>query len=105
MKDDRSVDAVFFALSDPTRREVIRRLTESPVTATELSAQIPVSRQAIAKHLAVLGEAGLVEPERSGREVRFRLTPRPLGEAASWIDDVGAVWDRRLGALRRHLRG
>jgi DNA-binding transcriptional ArsR family regulator len=105
MKDDRSVDAVFFALSDPTRRAVIRRLSERRVTATELSAEIPVSRQAIAKHLAVLKEAGLVEPERSGREVRFHLTPRPMGEAASWIDDVGAEWDRRLGALRRHLRG
>jgi DNA-binding transcriptional ArsR family regulator len=101
-REDR-VDAVFAALGDPTRREVIRLLSEGPSTATELSSDLPVSRQAVAKHLAALDEAGLVSAERSGREVRYRLTPGPMADAASWLGDVGARWDRRLEALRRHL--
>lgn len=102
--DDR-VDAVFFALSDPTRREVITRLSEGPNTATGLAAGMTVSRQAIAKHLVILDEAGLVTVERSGREVRYVLTPGPMADAASWMGDVGAEWDRRLDRLRRHLSG
>ena len=101
-REDR-VDAVFAALGDPTRREVIRLLSEGPSTATELSSDLPVSRQAVAKHLAALDEAGLVSAERSGREVRYHLTPGPMADAASWLGDVGARWDRRLEALRRHL--
>jgi len=105
MDDDR-VDAVFFALSDPTRREVITRLSEGgPNTATGLAAGMTVSRQAIAKHLAILDEAGLVTTERAGREVRYVLTPGPMADAASWMGDVGAEWDRRLDRLRRHLSG
>jgi DNA-binding transcriptional ArsR family regulator len=98
------VDSVFAALADPTRREVIRCLSEEPGTATELAARLPVTRQAVAKHLAALDEAGLVEGERTGREVRYRLTPRPMTDAMSWMTEVGAEWDRRLDALREHLR-
>ena len=98
------VDAVFNALSDPTRRRVIRALSErGPVTATELAERIPVSRQAIAKHLASLEDAGLVASAVEGRSRRFRLTPGPMREAMGWMADVGAEWDDRLEALRRHL--
>ena len=103
-REDR-VDAVFAALGDPTRREVIRLLSEGPSTATELSSDLPVSRQAVAKHLAALDDAGLVSAERTGREVRYHLTPGPMADAASWLGDVGARWDDRLEALRRHLDG
>ena len=97
---------VFEALGDPTRREVVRRLAEGgPASATQLAAELPVSRQAVAKHLAALEDAGLVEGEREGRERRFRLTPAPLSEAAVWMADVGAEWDRRLHRLRRRLEG
>lgn len=72
-------------------------------TPTELAASLPVTRQAVAKHLASLGEAGLVTMTRSGREVRYRLTPEPLAEAVGWIERVGARWDERLAALGRHL--
>jgi DNA-binding transcriptional ArsR family regulator len=100
----RDVDAVFAALSDPTRRDVIRCLSEEgPVTATELADRIPVSRQAIAKHLSSLEEAGLVVSTVEGRSRRFRLTPGPMREAMGWMADVGAQWDDRLEALRRHL--
>ena len=96
-------DRVFAALSDPTRRAVVRLLADGPATATELSERLPVSRQAVAKHLSALDEAGLVASSREGREVRYRLTPGPMAEAASWMAEVGAEWDRRLQALRRHL--
>jgi DNA-binding transcriptional ArsR family regulator len=96
--------AVFAALSDPTRRRLIGELgTRGSATATELAAGLPVSRQAVAKHLATLSAAGLVDGLRSGRETRYHLTPRPLEDAARWMASVGAEWDERLEALRRHL--
>ena len=101
---EERVDAVFQALADPTRRALLRRLSESAETATELSERFPITRQAVAKHMAALQEAGLVVPERSGREVRYRLTPGPMADAATWMADVGAQWDRRLEALRRRFR-
>jgi DNA-binding transcriptional ArsR family regulator len=95
---------VFFALSDPHRRYLVETLAaRESATATELAAELPVTRQAVAKHLAALGDAGLVSARRAGRETRYRLTPAPLGEAVSWIESVGAQWDERLGALQRHL--
>jgi DNA-binding transcriptional ArsR family regulator len=101
--DDR-IDAVFAALSDPTRRSVLGRLARGPsASATELAAGMPVSRQAVVKHLQALGHAGLVAPTREGREVRYALTPQPLGDAVGWMVDVGAQWDRRLARLRRQL--
>ena len=104
MSGRRRVDAVFAALSDPTRRDVIRHLSEEgPATATELAGRVPVSRQAVAKHLAALAEAGLVSAEREGREKRYRLTPPPLRDAMSWMAAVGAEWDERLETLRRQL--
>jgi DNA-binding transcriptional ArsR family regulator len=103
MSDDRA-DAVFSALSDPTRRQVMRSLSEGgEASASDLAARLPVSRQAVMKHLQVLADAGLVTSERAGARKVYRLTPEPMAEAVSWMADVGAVWDERLGALRRHL--
>jgi DNA-binding transcriptional ArsR family regulator len=97
-------DAVFAALSDPTRREVMRRLSErGSSTLGDLSADLPVSRQAVAKHLVVLEEAGLVAASGQTRRRRYHLTPRPLTDAMGWMVDVGAEWDTRLDALRRHV--
>ena len=96
--------AVFSALSDPTRREVIRRLSQGgSTTLAQLSAELPVTRQAVSKHLLVLEEAGLVQVSGDTRRRQYRLTPRPLGDAVKWMVDVGAEWDERLGALRRHV--
>lgn len=100
----RDADAVFSALADPTRRSVIMRLSvDGASTASALSADIPVTRQAIAKHLAALEEAGLVASERVGRENRYRLTPGPMADAMSWMASVGAEWDERLSRLGRIL--
>jgi DNA-binding transcriptional ArsR family regulator len=95
---------VFAALSDPTRRDVVRRLAEGSATATELAAGLPITRQAVAKHLSALEDAGLVRAERRGREVRYLLTPEPMGAAVSWIEDLDTAWAGRLAALRDHLR-
>ena len=98
------IQAVFTALADPTRREVLRRLAEhGPGTATQLAAALPISRQAVAKHLVILGEAGLVTARRAGKERRFELTPEPLDEAIGWMAAIEAKWDERLAALQRYL--
>jgi len=96
--------AVFGALSDPTRRALLEAISSSSATtATQLAAELPISRQAVVKHLAALSDAGLVERERAGRDVRYHLTPAPLTEAVSWIAAVGGQWDERLRALERDL--
>jgi len=96
-----SADRVFSALSDPTRRALLRTIADQPsATATTLAADLPISRQAVLKHLAALTEAGLIDRERAGREVRYRVTPQPLSDAVSWMADVGAQWDKRLAALK-----
>lgn len=96
--------AVFSALSDRTRRTVVEALAaRETATATELAAELPVTRQAVSKHLSALGSAGLVASERRGRETRFRLTPDALSEALAWMEDVGVQWERRLAALRKRF--
>jgi DNA-binding transcriptional ArsR family regulator len=95
------VDAVFSALADPSRRFVVETLAlRGTATPTELAADLPVTRQAVAKHLAALRSAGLVEASRSGRETRYALTPAPLASAIDWIEQVGTAWDSRLEALK-----
>ena len=99
-----STDAVFSALADGTRRGLFALLGErGSASATELARELPVSRQAIQKHLGVLAGAGLVSAERSGREVLYRPTPAPMADALEWMADVGGQWDDRLGALERQL--
>jgi DNA-binding transcriptional ArsR family regulator len=96
------VDAVFAALGDATRRTVLDEVgRRGSATATELAADLPVTRQAVAKHLGILAGAGLVDARRSGRETRYRVTPEPLGDAIGWMTRVGAEWDERLARLQR----
>ena len=94
-------DAVFAALADPTRRAVIGRLAQEPLSASALAGELPVSRQAVAKHLAALDRAGLVRSHREGREQLYRLEPAPLGDAMAWMASVGGEWDERLARLAR----
>jgi ArsR family transcriptional regulator, cadmium/lead-responsive transcriptional repressor len=94
------VGAVFSALADPTRREVVRSLATQPgLTASHLAGELPMTRQAVAKHLSALSGAGLVHARREGRETRYTLTPAPLAEAIEWMTSVGAQWDDRLARL------
>jgi DNA-binding transcriptional ArsR family regulator len=101
----RQVDSVFVALADPTRRRVVETLARGgTVTASSLAAQLPITRQAVAKHLSALRGAELVSVTRIGRETHYKLRPQPLDEAAHWIQMVSADWDDRLEALRRSLQ-
>jgi predicted transcriptional regulator len=97
--DRDAAGAVFEALADPIRRRLLQTISTSPSTATELAGELPISRQAVAKHLTALSQAGLLQRERSGRDVRYHITPAPLSEAVSWMADVGAQWDERLSRL------
>jgi DNA-binding transcriptional ArsR family regulator len=98
----RDIDAVFDALADPTRRLLLERLASGQtVTASAMAGELPMSRQAVAKHLAQLDRAGLVVAERVGREVRFAFCAGPLVEATRWMAEVGDAWDGRLGKLAR----
>jgi DNA-binding transcriptional ArsR family regulator len=99
-----SADAVFGALSDPTRRRLLSLLDDhGEASATELARDLPVSRQAVVKHLGALAGAGLVASRREGREVLFHPTPEPMSDAMAWMTTVGAQWDERLAALQREL--
>lgn len=99
------VEAVFDALGDPGRRSLVRAIAaRGDATATELAAELPVTRQAVAKQLTALAGAGLLRATRSGRETRYSVTPEPLQDAVAWMADVGGAWDDRLAALQRHLR-
>ena len=100
------VGAVFAALADPSRRTIVERLAASGrATATELTGELPMTRQAVAKHLATLEHAGIVRGRREGRQTVYRPDPAPLRDATAWMDRVGVEWDARLEALARHVAG
>jgi DNA-binding transcriptional ArsR family regulator len=98
-------EQVFVALADPTRRNILAALASGgPATATDLAAQLPISRQAIAKHLALLAEAGLVTAEAGERRrVRYRLRSAPMQVAQQFLAALARDWDGALGALQDHL--
>ena len=101
-----AADQVFAALSDATRREVLELIgARGEASATQLARELPISRQAVNKHLANLSGAGLVADRRQGREVLYHLTPEPMSEAVTWMSRVGGEWDDRLASLRRHFGG
>ena len=98
-------ERVFTALADPTRRSILATLaTRGPATATDLSDRLPITRQAIAKHLALLADAGLVTPEPGERRrVRYRLNSAPVQVAQQFLAALAHDWDGRLAALKDHL--
>jgi DNA-binding transcriptional ArsR family regulator len=99
---EAGVGQVFAALADPTHRQLLELLgPRAAASATTLASHLPVSRQAVVQHLAVLEEAGLVTSRRSGREVLFSIRPGQLAEAASWLTDRAGAWQRSLQALKQ----
>ena len=91
---------VLDALGDPTRRHIVESLSRQEASATQLASELPVTRQAVAKHLTALREAGVVDSRKQGRETLYRVNSEPLDEAAAWIVRVGGAWDARLARLR-----
>jgi DNA-binding transcriptional ArsR family regulator len=95
-------DALWAAVGDPTRRRMLDLLLiDGTGTATSLSEQLPVTRQAVAKHLSVLDRAGLVHGAAAGREHRYRVDGAQLARAAAQLADVGSQWDGRLRRIAR----
>ena len=102
---EASAEQVFIALADPTRRSILAALASNgPATATDLADHLPITRQAIAKHLALLVEVGLVTAEPGERRrVRYRLRSAPMQVAQQFLAALARDWDGRLDALRGHL--
>jgi DNA-binding transcriptional ArsR family regulator len=97
-----AVGSVLVALADPTRRQLLDLLAaQGEATATTLAGRLPVSRQAVVKHLAVLEGAGLVSRSRVGREARYAVRPAALDATARWMATLAADWDSRLANIKR----
>src|SRR5438105_9224904 len=95
-------EALLEAVADSSRRRVLDLiLVHGDITPTALAAELPFTRQAVAKHLAVLDRAGLVDSKRTGREVRYSVRPVDLDVAVRAMAKVAARWDARLGAIKR----
>ncbi|GLF94831.1 ArsR/SmtB family transcription factor [Streptomyces yaizuensis] len=99
---DAEVSQVLSALADPTRRRILDALVrQGGSTATVLAEELPVTRQAIVKHLGVLARAGLVVARREGREARYSVVPGPLDATARWMERTASIWGSRLAAIRK----
>ena len=94
-------DDLWSAIGDPTRRRLLDLLLAGDGTATSLSAQLPVTRQAVAKHLGVLDRVGLVRATPEGRERRYRVDDAQLAVAVAQLEAVGSAWDARLQRIKR----
>jgi DNA-binding transcriptional ArsR family regulator len=95
-------DEILSAVADPTRRQLLGELAaRGTATATGLARQLPITRQAVVKHLAVLSRAGLVSSHRDGREVRYAPRPEGLAATAQWLTALAAEWDVRLHEIKR----
>jgi DNA-binding transcriptional ArsR family regulator len=98
------MEPVFVAVADPTRRALLERLRSAgPLSISELGEGLPMTRQAVTKHLAILRESGLIRVRRSGRERLHELDAAPLREVDDWLRPYADAWDERLAALKRHL--
>jgi DNA-binding transcriptional ArsR family regulator len=99
-----SLDQTLLALSDPTRRAILERVSSGEARVTEIAEPFAMSLNAVSKHIQVLERAGLVQRRRAGREHFLALDPKPLVEAAAWIDRQSKVWSARLETLDRLLK-
>lgn len=96
-----SLAPVFAALADDTRWALLQRLGEGPASASALARELPISRQAIVKHVEVLRAAGLVESERQGRELVHRALGGRLSDVARELEQIGTAWEARLATMKR----
>jgi DNA-binding transcriptional ArsR family regulator len=98
-----SLNNVFGAIADPTRRAILQQLGQSPARVTDIARNFPVSLNAISKHIMVLQQAGLVRQEARGRDRICSLNAKPLRDASLWIEEMRGFWEQRLDALERHI--
>lgn len=95
--------AVFRALADPTRRQILLHLASESLAISDIAARFDITRTAINKHLAILEEGGLIKSEVSGRERRNSLTPEPMKSAFEWLGHFERYWDVKLADLQREI--
>ena len=100
---EQRLDRTLSALADPTRRALLRRLSQGETRVTDLAKPFDISLNSVSKHIRVLERAGLVIRRREGREHWLSFNRQPLDEAAAWIEAQRAFWDERLDALEREL--
>jgi DNA-binding transcriptional ArsR family regulator len=100
MADSSAKHDVFQAIADPTRRKLLKLLSQDEMPVTVISGHFPMSRTAVSKHLRVLAEAGLVKERKVGRETRYKLDPEPLFELKDWLQYFELFWENKLAALR-----
>ena len=103
MVSTQALDQVFGALADPTRRVILKQLTEGEATVGELAQPFEMSRPAVSKHLRVLERAGLVERTIDGRITRCSLSAGPMRDASEWVDQYREYWDDQLDRFKRYL--
>jgi DNA-binding transcriptional ArsR family regulator len=100
---ERPVDRVFHALADPSRREIIERLSRGPASVSELAEPLPMSLPAVVQHLRVLEDSGLVRSRKVGRVRTCRIEPRALRPVERWINARRSSWERRLDRLGEYF--
>ncbi|MFL5791061.1 MAG: ArsR/SmtB family transcription factor [Actinomycetota bacterium] len=98
------LDTTFAALSDPTRRAIVKRLADGEASVTELAAPFAMSLPAVSKHLKVLEKAGLISRGRRAQWRPCRLEPEPLKEASDWLQEYRRLWEERLDRLDEYLQ-
>lgn len=104
-QSSNELDAVFAALADPTRRAIVQRLANGEASVSELSEPFAMTLTAVAKHLRVLSDAGLVEHRKQGRVRHCRLAADPLRDAHAWLGEYGRFWEGQLDSLAAHVGG
>lgn len=104
IEQEEALDRVFFALSDPVRRQILRRLDESPALVSELAEPFAMSLQAVSRHIQVLVRAGLVAQERTGRIARCNLDAAPLYDAAVWLNRYTKYWQQSFDDLTAFVK-
>jgi DNA-binding transcriptional ArsR family regulator len=102
--EEEALDCVFFALSDPVRRAILRRLDDAPALVSELAEPFDMSLQAVSRHIQVLVRAGLVAQERTGRIARCNLDAAPLYDAAVWLNRYTKYWQQSFDALAEMVK-
>ncbi|WP_462412895.1 ArsR/SmtB family transcription factor [Neobacillus sp. Marseille-QA0830] len=102
-KADESKHDVFQAISDPTRRNMLKLLAEREMSIAEMVDCFPITRTAVNKHLHILSDAGLVRSRKAGRETRYRLIPQPLVQIQDWLTFFEHYWEDKLSALKKYV--
>jgi DNA-binding transcriptional ArsR family regulator len=99
----KPVDHVFRALSDPTRRHVLERLSHSPASVSELAAPFDMALPSFVQHMSILEECGLVKSRKKGRVRTYEIIPKRLKPAEDWMVRQRALWEKRLDQLDTYL--